>query len=169
MATCWSQERPDRDWLRRRVCAVGSLGCCTYRLAPEVIVKNHSKLPVISVFTPIKITPSKPYKENGHESSAAFNMTPEIVSELDKHIVGQKTRKAVALAMRNRWRRSQLPRPCASKSPQNILMMGPTGVGKTEIARRLARLAGAPFIKVEATKFSKSATLAKMSNPSSRI
>ena len=87
---------------------------------------------------------------------AAFNMTPqEIVSELDKHIVGQKTaKKAVALAMRNRWRRSQLPETMRVEvTPKNILMMGPTGVGKTEIARRLARLAGAPFIKVEATKF----------------
>ena len=87
---------------------------------------------------------------------AAFNMTPqEIVSELDKHIVGQKdAKKAVALAMRNRWRRSQLPEALRIEvTPKNILMMGPTGVGKTEIARRLARLAGAPFIKVEATKF----------------
>ena len=87
---------------------------------------------------------------------AAFNMTPqEIVSELDKHIVGQKdAKKAVALAMRNRWRRSQLPETMRVEvTPKNILMMGPTGVGKTEIARRLARLAGAPFIKVEATKF----------------
>lgn len=85
-----------------------------------------------------------------------FNMTPkEIVSELDKHIVGQKdAKKAVALAMRNRWRRSQLPDAMRVEvTPKNILMMGPTGVGKTEIARRLARLAGAPFIKVEATKF----------------
>ena len=83
-------------------------------------------------------------------------MTPqEIVSELDKHIVGQKeAKKAVALAMRNRWRRSQLPEEMRVEvTPKNILMMGPTGVGKTEIARRLARLAGAPFIKVEATKF----------------
>ena len=87
---------------------------------------------------------------------AAFNMTPqEIVSELDKHIVGQKdAKKAVALAMRNRWRRSQLPETMRVEvTPKNILMIGPTGVGKTEIARRLARLAGAPFIKVEATKF----------------
>ena len=86
---------------------------------------------------------------------AAFNMTPqEIVSELDKHIVGQKdAKKSVALAMRNRWRRSQLAEDMRVEvTPKNILMMGPTGVGKTEIARRLARLAGAPFIKVEATK-----------------
>lgn len=88
--------------------------------------------------------------------SSPFNMTPrEIVSELDKHIVGQKdAKKAVALAMRNRWRRGQLADAMRVEvTPKNILMMGPTGVGKTEIARRLARLAGAPFIKVEATKF----------------
>ena len=83
-------------------------------------------------------------------------MTPkEIVSELDKHIVGQdKAKKAVAIALRNRWRRSQVAEPLRQEiTPKNILMIGPTGVGKTEIARRLARLADAPFIKVEATKF----------------
>ena len=84
------------------------------------------------------------------------NMTPsEIVSELDKHIVGQDAAKrAVAIALRNRWRRQQVPEPLRQEiTPKNILMIGPTGVGKTEIARRLARLADAPFIKVEATKF----------------
>ncbi|MBL8490553.1 MAG: ATP-dependent protease ATPase subunit HslU, partial [Rhodocyclaceae bacterium] len=83
-------------------------------------------------------------------------MTPsEIVSELDKNIVGQaRAKRAVAIALRNRWRRAQVDEPLRSEStPQNILMIGPTGVGKTEIARRLARLAQAPFIKVEATKF----------------
>ena len=83
-------------------------------------------------------------------------MTPaEIVSELDKHIVGQAAAKrAVAIALRNRWRRSQVAEPLRQEiTPKNILMIGPTGVGKTEIARRLARLANAPFIKVEATKF----------------
>ena len=83
-------------------------------------------------------------------------MTPrEIVQELDKHIVGQAAAKrAVAIALRNRWRRMQVPeRLRAEITPKNILMIGPTGVGKTEIARRLARLADAPFIKVEATKF----------------
>jgi len=80
---------------------------------------------------------------------------PEIVSELDKHIVGQaKAKKAVAIALRNRWRRSHVEEPLRSEiTPKNILMIGPTGVGKTEIARRLARLSNAPFIKVEATKF----------------
>jgi len=79
----------------------------------------------------------------------------EIVSELDRYIVGQKdAKRAVAIAMRNRWRRQQLPEDMRREvSPKNILMIGPTGVGKTEISRRLARLANAPFIKVEATKF----------------
>ena len=84
------------------------------------------------------------------------SMTPqEIVSELDRHIVGQNSAKrAVAIALRNRWRRQQVPEALRHEiTPKNILMIGPTGVGKTEIARRLARLADAPFIKVEATKF----------------
>jgi ATP-dependent HslUV protease ATP-binding subunit HslU len=84
------------------------------------------------------------------------HMTPsEIVSELDKHIVGQHdAKRAVAIALRNRWRRQQVAEPLRQEiTPKNILMIGPTGVGKTEIARRLARLADAPFIKVEATKF----------------
>ncbi|MBK6676971.1 MAG: ATP-dependent protease ATPase subunit HslU [Rhodocyclaceae bacterium] len=84
------------------------------------------------------------------------HMTPaEIVSELDKHIVGQaRAKRAVAIALRNRWRRAQVAEPLRSEiTPKNILMIGPTGVGKTEIARRLARLANAPFVKVEATKF----------------
>jgi ATP-dependent HslUV protease ATP-binding subunit HslU len=83
-------------------------------------------------------------------------MTPrEIVHELNKHIVGQeRAKRAVAVALRNRWRRQQVAEPLQSEiTPKNILMIGPTGVGKTEIARRLARLADAPFIKVEATKF----------------
>ncbi len=84
------------------------------------------------------------------------SMTPqEIVSELDNHIVGQASAKrAVAIALRNRWRRQQVPDALRHEiTPKNILMIGPTGVGKTEIARRLARLADAPFIKIEATKF----------------
>lgn len=84
------------------------------------------------------------------------NMTPrEIVSELDKYIIGQQdAKRAVAIALRNRWRRMQLQEDLRAEiTPKNILMIGPTGVGKTEIARRLARLADAPFIKVEATKF----------------
>ena len=85
-----------------------------------------------------------------------MNMTPqEIVSELDKHVVGQaKAKRAVAIALRNRWRRQQVQEPLRHEiTPKNILMIGPTGVGKTEIARRLAKLADAPFIKIEATKF----------------
>jgi ATP-dependent HslUV protease ATP-binding subunit HslU len=84
------------------------------------------------------------------------HMTPqEIVSELDRHIVGQHgAKRAVAIALRNRWRRQQVAEPMRGEiTPKNILMIGPTGVGKTEIARRLAKLADAPFIKVEATKF----------------
>jgi len=84
------------------------------------------------------------------------HMTPaEIVSELDKNIVGQaRAKRSVAIALRNRWRRAQVEEPLRSEiTPKNILMIGPTGVGKTEIARRLARLANAPFIKIEATKF----------------
>ena len=83
-------------------------------------------------------------------------MTPQaIVQELDKHIVGQAAAKrAVAIALRNRWRRMQVQEDLRQEiTPKNILMIGPTGVGKTEIARRLARLAQAPFVKVEATKF----------------
>jgi len=85
-----------------------------------------------------------------------MSMTPrEIVHELNRHIIGQDdAKRAVAIALRNRWRRMQLPADLRQEvTPKNILMIGPTGVGKTEIARRLARLAGAPFIKVEATKF----------------
>ena len=85
-----------------------------------------------------------------------MNLTPQqIVVELDKHVVGQaNAKRAVAIALRNRWRRQQVPDPLRHEiTPKNILMIGPTGVGKTEIARRLARLADAPFIKIEATKF----------------
>jgi ATP-dependent HslUV protease ATP-binding subunit HslU len=95
---------------------------------------------------------SRPFVEN----PMSFIMTPsEIVHELNKHIVGQSAAKrAVAIALRNRWRRQQVGEPLRQEiTPKNILMIGPTGVGKTEIARRLARLADAPFIKVEATKF----------------
>jgi ATP-dependent HslUV protease ATP-binding subunit HslU len=89
-------------------------------------------------------------------SNQLMNMTPsEIVSELDKHVVGQsKAKRAVSIALRNRWRRQQVDEALRYEiTPKNILMIGPTGVGKTEIARRLAKLADAPFIKVEATKF----------------
>src|SRR3954451_13842002 len=85
----------------------------------------------------------------------ANELTPrEIVAELDKHIIGQNAAKrAVAIALRNRWRRMQVPEDLRQEiTPKNILMIGPTGVGKTEIARRLAKLGNAPFLKVEATK-----------------
>src|SRR5579862_1621244 len=91
------------------------------------------------------------------ETPAALDeMTPrQIVAELDKHVVGQpEAKRSVAVALRNRMRRQKLPEELAEEIlPKNILMIGPTGVGKTEIARRVAKLANAPFIKVEATKF----------------
>ena len=83
-----------------------------------------------------------------------MNLTPrEVVEELDKYIVGQaKAKRAVAIALRNRYRRSKLPKEMREEiTPKNIIMKGPTGVGKTEIARRLAKLVNAPFIKIEAT------------------
>ena len=89
-------------------------------------------------------------------ANTLYKMTPkEIVQELDKYIIGQDdAKKSVAIALRNRYRRSLLPDGMKEEvTPKNILMMGPTGVGKTEIARRLAKLMDAPFVKVEATKF----------------
>src|ERR1700749_4026861 len=86
----------------------------------------------------------------------AVDLTPRaIVEELDRYIVGQgAAKRAVAVALRNRWRRQQVPPPMRDEiAPKNIMLIGPTGVGKTEIARRLAKLAGAPFVKVEASKF----------------
>src|SRR3546814_807475 len=89
------------------------------------------------------------------KNESSFFSPREIVSELDRFIIGQNdAKRAVAIALRNRWRRQQLPEDLRDEVlPKNILMIGPTGVGKTEIARRLAKLAQAPFIKVEATKF----------------
>src|SRR5262250_1497280 len=90
------------------------------------------------------------------EQASGERLTPkEIVRELDRYIVGQRAAKrAVAVALRNRWRRQQVPPELREEiAPKNIILIGPTGVGKTEIARRLARLAQAPFVKVEASKF----------------
>ncbi len=89
-------------------------------------------------------------------SSQEFSFTPrEVVSELDRYIVGQAdAKRAVAIALRNRWRRQQVPAELRDEiAPKNIIMIGPTGVGKTEVARRLAKMAQAPFLKVEASKF----------------
>ena len=94
--------------------------------------------------------------DSGSTSTALDELTPrEIVEELDKHVVGQaEAKRAVAVALRNRIRRQRLdPEMAEEVMPKNILMMGPTGVGKTEVARRLARLSNSPFVKVEATKF----------------
>src|SRR5690606_37702384 len=106
---------------------------------------------------PVAGEPGPPRDRDGDvalPTAAAFSPR-EIVSELDRYIVGQReAKRAVAIALRNRWRRQQLPDDLRDEVlPKNILMIGPTGVGKTEIARRLAKLAQAPFVKVEATKF----------------
>ncbi len=108
-------------------------------------------LPLLFFVSPLLFSVS-----NQTQGMNSFDLTPrQIVAELDKHIVGQNgAKRAVAVALRNRWRREQLsPEQRAAISPKNILMIGPTGVGKTEIARRLANIAGAPLLKIEATKF----------------
>src|SRR6056297_3840410 len=118
--------------------------------------RSRSRSPATSASTPIVSSPSRNSPAMRKPGPNDMSMTPrEIVQELDKHIVGQdNAKRAVAIALRNRWRRVQVPEPLRSEiTPKNILMIGATGVGKTEIARRLARLARAPFIKVEATKF----------------
>ena len=97
-----------------------------------------------------------PSKRTQQAIARLADLTPQqIVAELDRYIVGQsEAKKSVAIALRNRWRRQQAPEAIREEiSPNNIILIGPTGVGKTEIARRLAKLAGAPFIKVEASKF----------------
>src|SRR5882672_11491374 len=100
--------------------------------------------------------PPRTSGEHGQQLPWLEELPPrQIVAELDRYIVGQHAaKKAVAIAVRNRWRRQQAPEDIRDEIlPNNIIMIGPTGVGKTEIARRVARLAGAPFIKVEASKF----------------
>ena len=103
-----------------------------------------------------KVTNLKVVKNKNKETSRVSALSPrEIVSELDRYVIGQKdAKKAVAVALRNRWRRQALSDEMRDEVlPKNILMIGPTGVGKTEISRRLSKLAEAPFIKVEATRF----------------
>ena len=102
------------------------------------------------------VTPLKPKSKDEKNESLVSSLSPrEIVSELDRFVVGQnKAKKAVAVALRNRWRRQALKGEMKNEVlPKNILMIGPTGVGKTEISRRLSKLAEAPFVKVEATRF----------------
>ena len=104
------------------------------------------------------ITPINSLRKNTKkkEKSNVSSLSPrEIVSELDRYVIGQsEAKKAVAIALRNRWRRQELTNEMKEEVlPKNILMIGPTGVGKTEISRRLAKLAEAPFLKVEATKY----------------
>ena len=103
-----------------------------------------------------KVTNLNLVKDNKKENSKVSALSPrEIVSELDRYVIGQKeAKKAVAVALRNRWRRQALKGEMKNEVlPKNILMIGPTGVGKTEISRRLSKLAEAPFVKVEATRF----------------
>ena len=102
-----------------------------------------------------KVTNLKVVKKDKNNSKVSALSPREIVSELDRYVIGQKdAKKAVAVALRNRWRRQALSDEMKDEVlPKNILMIGPTGVGKTEISRRLSRLAEAPFIKVEATRF----------------
>jgi len=102
------------------------------------------------------VTPFPKEKAEKKDNSLVSSLSPrEIVSELDRYVVGQnKAKKAVAIALRNRWRRQALKGEMKDEVlPKNILMIGPTGVGKTEISRRLSKLAEAPFVKVEATRF----------------
>src|SRR5204862_7360206 len=106
--------------------------------------------------------------ETVDESPHLDELTPrEIVRELDKHVVGQAdAKRAVAIALRNRIRRQKLPPEMAEEvMPKNILMIGPTGVGKTELARRLARLSNSPFLKVEASKFTEVGTFGRNGKP----
>ena len=144
------------------VVAVGSGG--SYALAAARALLAHTELDAREVVEEAlpdrrrdRHLHQRPHHHRGAgDVKAEHDLTPrEIVAELDRYIVGQKAAKrAVAVALRNRWRRQQLaPELRDEVAPKNIIMMGPTGVGKTEIARRLARLTGSPFLKVEASKF----------------
>src|SRR5699024_2555341 len=131
---------------------------------PAPLPKRHCMSQPIPASTPTTTLPSRCWtmSDTATETAAhglpapAQQLTPrEIVSELDRYIIGQaEAKRSVAIALRNRWRRMQLDETIRGEiTPKNILMIGPTGVGKTEIARRLAKLANAPFLKIEATKF----------------
>src|SRR5690606_36672385 len=136
---------PTRRPPRGRFSSIRKWGC-------GISSSARSPSPPTSASTPTISARSRRW----NEGAAMSSMTPqEIVHELDKFIVGQaKAKRAVAIALRNRWRRQQVAEPLRQEiTPKNILMIGPTGVGKTEIARRLARLTHAPFIKIEASKF----------------
>ena len=117
------------------------------------------------------VTPFPKEKAEKKDNSLVSSLSPrEIVSELDRYVVGQnKAKKAVAIALRNRWRRQALKGEMKDEVlPKNILMIGPTGVGKTEISRRLSKLAEAPFVKVEATRFTEVGYCLLYTSPSPR-
>ena len=117
------------------------------------------------------VTPLVPKDKNSQDESFVNSLSPrEIVSELDRFVVGQnKAKRAVAIALRNRWRRQALKGDMKDEVlPKNILMIGPTGVGKTEISRRLSKLAEAPFVKVEATRFTEVGYCLLYTSPSPR-
>ena len=138
-------------------------------IAADICVYTNRELTIEELGTAGELTAPAGAPRRTHEQETMTPMTPrEIVHELDKHIVGQSdAKRAVAIALRNRWRRMQVGEEMRAEiTPKNILMIGPTGVGKTEIARRLARLAGAPFIKVEATKFTEVGYVGATSSPS---
>ncbi len=152
-----ARRRGDGHRLRRRpMRSPPRVRCSTRTSMPRRLRAGPWPLPPRFASTPMTRWSSKPLDAANVDRKSMTSFSPrEIVSELDRHIVGQRdAKRAVAIALRNRWRRQQLDEEMREEVlPKNILMIGPTGVGKTEISRRLAKLAGAPFIKVEATKF----------------